>query len=533
MVTGDSRIFVSMSRPNDPSRRLTTRLQMSSHVSMLGIQSGALGSRIHPDPGAGGEGFLFANTNIPHVLDGFDFSGTDVTGEEGLTTPGETTPSSWTVEQVCGVAVVAVIVPFILVSNLLVVVSVIKCKRLQVPTNYFIVSLAAVDIFVALVTPFVILVEILPMQFSNLVLCLTPNRILLTACGVSVLTLATIAYDRHTALVNPLEYVSVMTRRKIGLLVALTWLYSTAIVWVPLPAGWYSQPRQEEEEWVACSFKLHDNAHILFLSAIFGPACVAISICYFRIYTVARHHARAIAAVESSVQHNLRIRSIMKDAKYSLTLALVIGAFLALWLPYLTCLLAEVTSAVQVSPWLRNYLTLLAVLNSGLNPWIYAYKNNEFRSAFRKVFQDLCHAGAAAVATPASGRRVAAAVLCPTPAATATPPPPLSPPPPACISTVVGPPPPLVVDCQTCPVSWLCTRGTGGRRAAHAQIGRRREDLSPDTFRLTQFPPPTRRCSLRVSPTTCCWCRDGLRTPQRSACPVSSVPTPKRSSRTS
>lgn len=231
------------------------------------------------------------------------------------------------------------------------------------------------------------------LQFSNLVLCLTPNRILLTACGVSVLTLATIAYDRHTALVNPLEYVSVMTRRKIGLLVALTWLYSTAIVWVPLPAGWYSQPRQEEEEWVACSFKLHDNAHILFLSAIFGPACVAISICYFRIYTVARHHARAIAAVESSVQHNLRIRSIMKDAKYSLTLALVIGAFLALWLPYLTCLLAEVTSAVQVSPWLRNYLTLLAVLNSGLNPWIYAYKNNEFRSAFRKVFQDLCHAG--------------------------------------------------------------------------------------------------------------------------------------------
>lgn len=167
MVTGDSRIFVSMSRPNDPSRRLTTRLQMSSHVSMLGIQSGALGSRIHPDPGAGGEGFLFANTNIPHVLDGFDFSGTDVTGEEGLTTAGETTPSSWTVEQVCGVAAVAVIVPFILVSNLLVVVSVIKCKRLQVPTNYFIVSLAAVDIFVALVTPFVILVEILPMQVSG------------------------------------------------------------------------------------------------------------------------------------------------------------------------------------------------------------------------------------------------------------------------------------------------------------------------------------------------------------------------------
>ena len=235
-------------------------------------------------------------------------------------------------------------------------------------------------------------------QVSDLLLCLAPNRILMTACGVSVLTLAAIAYDRHTALVSPLKYVSVMTIRKIGVLVTLTWVYSAAIVWAPLPLGWFSwRPLPAEPDPSAapqpCSFQLlHDNAHILFLSAIVGPACLAITVCYFRIFMVARHHARAIAAVEHSVHHNLRIRFIIKDAKYAKTLALVIGVFLLLWTPYLACLLAEVLADVDVSPWTWNYLTLLAVLNSGLNPWIYAFKNNEFRSAFRKIFRSCCSA---------------------------------------------------------------------------------------------------------------------------------------------
>ncbi|KAK7103312.1 beta-2 adrenergic receptor-like [Littorina saxatilis] len=305
--------------------------------------------------------------------------------------------SEWSAEQIIGVVAVAIIVPFILASNLLVIVSVLRFKRLQLPTNYFIVSLAAVDIFVALITPFVIVVEVLSSQVNDQLLCLAPNRILMTACGVSVLTLAAIAYDRHTALVSPLKYVSVMTIRKIVTLVTLTWVYSAVIVWAPLPLGWFSAVGEDTDAAGTphrCSFKLlHDSAHILFLAAIVGPACVVITVCYFRIYTVARHHARAIAAVENSVQQNLRMRFMMKDTKYSKTLALVIGVFLALWTPYLACLMAQVVAEVHVSPWVWNYLTLLAVLNSGLNPWIYAFKNNEFRAAFRKIFKGCFGAG--------------------------------------------------------------------------------------------------------------------------------------------
>ena len=36
------------------------------------------------------------------------------------------------------------------------------------------------------------------------------------------------------------------------------------------------------------------------------------------------------------------------------------------------------------------YLTFLAFLNSALNPWIYAYKNLEFRAAFKRWYREIC-----------------------------------------------------------------------------------------------------------------------------------------------
>ncbi|KAL8576158.1 hypothetical protein ACOMHN_027813 [Nucella lapillus] len=325
---------------------------------------------------------------LPNLPGGFGF-----TGEGGSPFPSGGV-EGWSVEQVCGVVAVSVIVPFILVSNLLVVVSVARYKRLQMPTNYFIVSLAAGDIFVAVITPFFIVIEVLPGQVENPVLCLSPNRILMTACGVSVLTMAAIAYDRHTVLVSPLKYTSLMTPRKITVVVASIWVYSAAIVWVPVALGWYSGVRVEEASDVQpCSFQLlHDKAHVLFLGAIFGPACLMITACYCRIYILARQHARAIAAVENSVHHNLRVRFMIRDAKYAKTLALVMGVFFVLWAPYLASMVTGVVANVHVSPWLWNYLTLLAVLNSGLNPWIYAFKNNDFRTAFRKTLKACCSA---------------------------------------------------------------------------------------------------------------------------------------------
>ncbi|CAL1527787.1 unnamed protein product, partial [Lymnaea stagnalis] len=282
-------------------------------------------------------------------------------------------------------------VPFILCSNLLVIASVIRYRRLHTPTNYFITSLAAVDILVALALPFVVAIEVFHFGGADgphdVVLCLLPNRVLMMACGVSVLTLAAIAYDRHTALVSPLEYVNIMTSRKVTVLVALTWIYSAFIVWLPLMIGWYDVPT----ELAPCSANLlKSGAPVLFLSAIFAPSCIAILVCYFRIFMVARHHAKAIAAVEFAVHRRLQVKFMIKDTKYAKTLALVIGVFLALWFPYLVYIFIQTVCPIRFDIWVTTYLILLAAFNSGINPWIYAFKNNEFRAAFKRMFKEFC-----------------------------------------------------------------------------------------------------------------------------------------------
>ncbi|XP_059141813.1 uncharacterized protein LOC131929564 [Physella acuta] len=298
---------------------------------------------------------------------------------------------SWSAADVGAVTLVSLMVPFILCSNLLVFVSVVRYRRLHTPTNYFITSLAAVDILVSLAVPFFVVVEVFHFGGASgpqdVLLCLLPNRVLMMACGVSVLTLATIAYDRHTALVSPLEYINIMTTRKVMTLVTLTWVYSAFIVWLPLMVGWYDVPT----ELAPCSSDLlKGKASLLFLVAIFLPSCVAILVCYFRIFMVARHHAKAIAAMELAVHGRLQVKFMLKDTKYAKTLALVIGVFLALWFPYLIYIFALTISAIKFNIWLQTYLILLAVLNSGINPWIYAFKNNEFRAAFRRMLKECC-----------------------------------------------------------------------------------------------------------------------------------------------
>ncbi|KAH9490317.1 Octopamine receptor beta-2R [Bulinus truncatus] len=299
--------------------------------------------------------------------------------------------SEWSAAEIGAVAIVILMVPFILCSNLLVILSVVRYRRLHTPTNYFVTSLAAVDVLVALAVPFVVVVDVFDFGGADgpwdVVLCLLPNRVLMMACGVSVLTLATIAYDRHTALVSPLEYVTIMTTRKVAVMVAVTWVYSTFIVWLPLMIGWFSTPGEP----ASCSSNLlSGKASVLFLGAIFIPSCVAILVCYSRIFLVARHHAKAIAAVEFAIHRNIQFKFMIKDTKYAKTLALVIGFFLALWLPYLIYIFIQTVCHVRFDIWIQTYLILLAVFNSGINPWIYAFKNNEFRAAFRRMFRELC-----------------------------------------------------------------------------------------------------------------------------------------------
>lgn len=291
--------------------------------------------------------------------------------------------ASWVTNEYISISLVSIFVPIILCSNVMVVTSVIKFKRLHIPTNYFITSLALADIVIALALPFYVTVELTPMRVSDDAACLAANRVLMTAGGVSILTLAIIAYDRYTAITYPLEYIMLMTKRKILILVVLSWVFSGVVCWIPIIFGWHSSVSQHAS---LCSNSVLDKkSRILFICAIFTPSCTSILYFYCKIFRIARHHANAIADMENSLRHSLEMKFVKSDTKYAKTIAVVIGVFLFLWLPYQICLLLNFVGYNTQSHWVNNYLMLLAFLNSGVNPWIYAYQNADFKTAFKLI----------------------------------------------------------------------------------------------------------------------------------------------------
>ena len=311
-------------------------------------------------------------------------NGTSQTFNESIATSLPTRLTvEWLVNEYISIGLVCILIPFIMASNAMVITSVSKFRRLQITTNYFITSLAIADIVVAFALPFYVATELTPIQIYNDYVCFASNRVLMTVGGVSVSILAVIAYDRYVAIINPLEYIMIMTTKKIIGFILFAWIYSFVVTWVPVFIGWHKNIA--DHSFLCTSNALDEESDLLFLCVLFIPACFCILFCYCRIYFVARHHARAIAAEEQSFKRNIEQQFRRSDAKYAKTLAVVIGVFLCLWLPHQICLGVEIIYGKITSHWVKNYLMLLALFNSGVNPWVYAYQNPDFRAAYKKI----------------------------------------------------------------------------------------------------------------------------------------------------
>lgn len=70
---------------------------------------------------------------------------------------------------------------------------------------------------------------------------------------------------------------------------------------------------------------------VFLVVAVWAPSALVLLSCYMYVYLVARAHARAIYTVELSFRHQTQTLAL---PRYGQTLAVTVGAFLILWLPF-------------------------------------------------------------------------------------------------------------------------------------------------------------------------------------------------------
>ncbi|CAG9821945.1 unnamed protein product [Phaedon cochleariae] len=81
-----------------------------------------------------------------------------------------------------------------------------------------------------------------------------------------------------------------------------------------------------------------------------------------------------------------RVSSFRRETKTAQTLSIVMGGFIACWLPFfIFYLLTPFINTNEVNGLIMSYLTWLGWLNSAINPFIYAFYSPDFRIAFWRL----------------------------------------------------------------------------------------------------------------------------------------------------
>ncbi|KAF3424335.1 hypothetical protein E2986_12241 [Frieseomelitta varia] len=151
----------------------------------------------------------------------------------------------WTA--VKGVVIISIIVTA-LVGNVLVIASVRRHRKLRVPTNRYVVSLAAADFLVAVCAmSFNASVELTGQWMFGRVMCDVWSSLDVYFSTASILHLCCISVDRYYAIVRPLEYPAIMRRITVTCMLGSAWLLPALISFIPIFMGWYTTEEHLEE----------------------------------------------------------------------------------------------------------------------------------------------------------------------------------------------------------------------------------------------------------------------------------------------
>ncbi|KAF3427024.1 hypothetical protein E2986_13544 [Frieseomelitta varia] len=263
-------------------------------------------------------------------------------------------------------------------GNLLVMVSVMRHRKLRIITNYFVVSLALADMLVAMFAmTFNASVQMTGRWLFGYFMCDVWNSLDVYFSTSSILHLMCISVDRYWAIVKPLKYPIIMTKRLAAYMLLACWIMPAFISFMPIFMGWYttaenSTYRQEHPE--LCEFKVNKVYAIFSSSISFWIPCTIMTLTYFAVFKEANRqekqmHSRmgnvmllshrpskdlnnlngelnsagsskTLTLNEISTDHlhtptkDKNIMKMKREHKAARTLGIIMGTFIICWLPF-------------------------------------------------------------------------------------------------------------------------------------------------------------------------------------------------------
>ena len=254
-----------------------------------------------------------------------------------------------------------------------------KNESLRTISNRFLASLSVADFLVGLVIdPTWIFIRCLLQSREAPILIIVVDMLWIHTTVATTFNVCCVSVDRFIAICFPFRYQAILTKKKCYTAIILVWLISIGL---PFSLLLGDSPANIDKIWLS-------------LTGIIFTAPIAItSFCYFWIFKAARRQATVIQRDKDNLQKTSTVR-IIKNYKAIKTIGVVLGVFIVSWLPALVlCTVNHHDITVDdlcfdhklfnvVWPWIEA----IAFTSSAINPWIYYFRNVEFRQALRRTF---------------------------------------------------------------------------------------------------------------------------------------------------
>ena len=280
-----------------------------------------------------------------------------------------------------------------ILGNILVLSAILLDKVLRRQAgNFMIFNLAVTDLLMACL-PMSVLGAYFTIQWPKWNFGETMCKLtgyLLNICGmVSVLTMVLIAFDRYFAIVRN---ETMLERRNVKIVLCLFWLVSAVALIYPVTSGGISKERLEHGESVVCN---RMDSKVIDASSYKNSLTFKLMIGFFTIVALLLIYARLGVFLwrnrNGPSGQAMRVNNTSRQTRaLKLVFAIVLTYFIC-WFPYQVATFLRIypipSDTLYIDPIFMLTAYSLAMLNSSINPVVYALVSQRFRMAYRGIIR--------------------------------------------------------------------------------------------------------------------------------------------------
>lgn len=192
----------------------------------------------------------------------------------------------------------------------------------------------------------------------------------------STTSLCAMTIDRYVAIVRPLTYTTLMTRRRAECLIAFSWLVPFVTYFVPAFCT----------TLLGCS--LNFNITVVIWTSMFEfTPCVLLLLLTVKIIRTARKHCRHFAKLDNQLRYNAPYHKGHRTVSSARVIATVVAIFIACYALEVYSSLCHFTKVCEATDDLVRVVFFLVVTNSAANPMAYALFKRDIKKEIRNTFR--------------------------------------------------------------------------------------------------------------------------------------------------